>query len=45
MKAPIQATVQAQEKRRLKFPLPKVTKPKKKTENVDTKKSHICVVL
>ncbi|XP_053393326.1 protein qui-1-like [Mercenaria mercenaria] len=45
IRAPIQTTVKAQEKRRLKFPLPrKVDKPKT-AENTDTKQSHICRIL
>ena len=45
IKAPIKSTVQAQEKRRIKFPGRKLTKPKTKPDGKEEKSSSICEIL
>lgn len=45
MKAPIKTTVQAQEKRKIKFPRRKQTKPKCQPEGKEEKPSSICEIL
>ena len=45
IKAPIKSTVQAQEKRRIKFPGRKLVKPKCTPEGKQEKQSSVCQIL